>query len=849
MIIPARARRIAPWIVCLWLWPHAASAADPTAEAVRAAAGGDGGLCVHVGSTDGALEADLAASGRMLVHGLALDPAAVAAARGRILGGGAYGVATVEGAASFEQLPYAENLVNVLVADLDALGAKAPPEKEILRVLVPDGVALLHKGGSWARSVKPRPAGMDVWTHSQGSAGNNPVSKDKLVGPVTTIRWLDGHAGTGVGMAQLGLPAADARTLIHDDQWSANPGGKRMRFNSLICRDPYNGLPRWRQGIEGATSGMVVADDIVLSTHAVRDEKGDFLRGYDARTGKLVRVYDKGGSLKDVSAAKSPAMGLAVSKDTIYQAAGKTLYALDLRTGERRWTYTRDDLDSFFSPSLTPDGTKLCVAEHKGRGSGWRWPSVYLGAITALDAKTGAVVWRNADMAGLTTAYMPVTDKRLLFYTIWGIGSMTEGVPKPERHKLPRDFGVIDVANGKVLWKKGPKDDEGAADFGVNSALIWGDEVRLMTSVNQVAYELETGRLLRKIAPEVVNQRCTRVKATEDYLLSGFGTFLRKDGTYVDQNIARSACATGMTPANGTIFQTRNGCGCFAMIRAFAGYAAEPLAPPVPDARRLEKTGGTTTTGGDIRPKAAVVDIEVKDRDGKVVGSIRQPVATAAPVRDAWINNENMPFPETRPVASGGRELVSVVCENRLECREGGKLAWAFVADGRIVHEPVVHQGRVYVGARDGQVYCLDEKTGALQWRFLAAFNRRRIVAYGGLESAWPINGLALHGGMVCASAGRHPELDGGIFIWGLDPATGQPKWRGNVRNDTAAAWLKLGEKRAGHRHLNWLTNGRLVSDGGKLRLHGADGMAHGGGNKKPERNEPLEIDPADPPR
>jgi hypothetical protein len=167
------------------------------------------------------------------------------------------------------------------------------------------------------------------------------------------------------------------------------------------------------------------------------------------------------------------------------------------------------------------------------------------------------------------------------------------------------------------------------------------------------------------------------------------------------------------------------------------------------------------------------------------------------------------------------------------------------------LHTPVGRSRGLELGCRDGdesQSLCTSvhgfhvgprDRTGALQWRFLTAASHRRILAYGGLESAWPVFDLALHGGAIRASAGRHPELDGGIQLWGLDPVSGKPEWSGTIRNDTASTWMKIGDKRAGDRHVNYLTNGRLV----------AGDWVHGGGNKKPARNEPLEIDPANPPQ
>jgi hypothetical protein len=55
-----------------------------TGESILKAAGVEAGLTVHVGTTDGALEAELTNDGRMLVQGLSLSDAATARARNRL---------------------------------------------------------------------------------------------------------------------------------------------------------------------------------------------------------------------------------------------------------------------------------------------------------------------------------------------------------------------------------------------------------------------------------------------------------------------------------------------------------------------------------------------------------------------------------------------------------------------------------------------------------------------------------------------------------------------------------------------------------------------------------------------
>ena len=71
-------------------------------------------------------------------------------------------------------------------------------------------------------------------------------------------------------------------------------------------------------------------------------------------------------------------------------------------------------------------------------------------------------------------------------------------------------------------------------------------------------------------------------------------------------------------------------------------------------------------------------------------------------------------------------------------------------------------------------MYCLRASDGALAWRF-RGLGDRTICAYGQLESAWPVCGSVLvQGGVAYFAAGRNSFLDGGIFLYGLDPQTGR---------------------------------------------------------------------------
>ena len=150
------------------------------------------GFCVQVGCGDGALTAELAAGGRLAVHALESDARNVERARERLQARDLYGVAAVEQwTAPF--LPYADNLVNVLVAE----NPGKIPLAEMLRVVAPRGTLWLKRDGVWQATRKPWPREFDEWTHWRHGADGNMVSRDAAVELPTGLRWIAGSARHG----------------------------------------------------------------------------------------------------------------------------------------------------------------------------------------------------------------------------------------------------------------------------------------------------------------------------------------------------------------------------------------------------------------------------------------------------------------------------------------------------------------------------------------------------------------------------------------------------------------------------------------------------------------------------
>ena len=67
---------------------------------------------------------------------------------------------------------------------------------------------------------------------------------------------------------------------------------------------------------------------------------------------------------------------------------------------------------------------------------------------------------------------------------------------------------------------------------------------------------------------------------------------------------------------------------------------------------------------------------------------------------------------------------------------------------------------------------------GQLVWRLRAAPLDERIVAYGQVESPWPIPGSVLViDDVAYFAAGRQSFADGGILVFAVDPSTGTQHW------------------------------------------------------------------------
>jgi outer membrane protein assembly factor BamB len=329
------------------------------AASVLESCGVQGGIVAHLGCGDGTFTAALCSENRFLVHGLDVDAANVAKARRHIDSLGLYGRVSAE-RYDGRNLPYGDNMVNLVVVSRAECRV---PEEEILRALVPGGVAVV--GGE--KTVKPWPPEIDEWTHFLYDASGNGVSKDRKVRCPRHTQWYAGPKFSRHHDALASLSAmtsSKGRLFYIYDEGPVSVMHRPAQWK-LIARDAFNGRLLWKRDIP------------TWMTHL-----------YNFRAGP----------------AELPRRLVSVG-DTVYTTLGWNTPAekLDAATGKTMLTYAGSQ---GASELVYHDGMLLMVIgspdRHIETSDGatgyWDWAEVDVPprdkTVVACDAATGELAWR-----------------------------------------------------------------------------------------------------------------------------------------------------------------------------------------------------------------------------------------------------------------------------------------------------------------------------------------------------------------------------------------------------------------------------------------------------------------------
>ncbi len=785
-------------LVVLVTTSHSISSIQAALDAKQLLSSADvaGGVFVHLGAKDGSDTASLQRTASVFVQGLSRDPKVVAAAREAIWKQGTYGKV------SFDQLygdslPYVDNFVNLLVVE-DASGIS---QDEIMRVIAPNGVAMVRRDGRWDKIVKPRPENIDEWSHYLHDASGNAVAHDEVVGPPRHLQWVGSprwsrHHDRMASMSAC-VSSGGRMFYIMDE-------GSRISIQlppkwKLIARDAFNGtvlwkvdITKWQNHLWPLKSGptqlsrrLVAMGNTVYATLGIDSP----VVALNAATGVTIHTFEGSEAAEEII-AQGDLLFFVVRKGEaeladyapIHGQVGdqkeaakmfwneepRVVMAYDAKSGKQLWAkQTR------CSPlTLSADDNRLYF--HDGE------------KLISVDQKSGQQAWQT-DPVTRRQAFTFNFGPRLVIYQDTVLYSGGDGKMKG-----------VDSKSGKQLWESSFPNSgyQSPQDLMVVNGMVW---VAPTTSGKDsgvyTGRDPRTGEIMKEFPPDVdtywFHHRCYIAKATDNFIIpsrTGVEFVDPKKGHWDIHHWVRGGCLYGVMPCNGLTYTPPHDCACYPEAKIFGFNAlapaskTRPIPKEVPEAGRLEKGPGYSITLG--QPASAESDDWPTFRhDPNRSGTTSKPVAPA--VQTKW--NIQLGGQLSAPVIANNLVFVTRVDSHSVHALDemSGQEKWKFIAGAPIDSPPTINRGRVVFGANDGWVYCLAANDGQLIWRYRAAPLDRRTTAYEQVESLWPVSGSVLiQNDIVYAVAGRSIFLDGGLRMLRLDLATGN-KISETIMDDT----------------------------------------------------------------
>ena len=771
-----------------------------------------GGLIVHLGCENGRLTAALHANDRYLVHGLARDKETLEKARDHIHNLDLYGQVTVE-EWDDDKLPYTGNLVNLLVAeDLDGISMD-----EVARVLAPEGIAYIKEDGEWKKKKNPGPDNIDEWTHHLHGPSNNAVAEDEEVEPPQSLQWrgkpLFSRSHELIPSIRAMVTSGGRIFYVIDE---APLGIKDPRVPSqwrLIARDAYNGVVLWKRPVLGdstvvysksmsrnqwvgykgdppvpeggrnpgvAPECLVAKDDEVYVTLGENSQ----VSVLDAATGETIQKLSNTGGTRKILCNNGV---LVLHREPGNGSSGDIIQATDPATGNVLWKIEEDAL---VPRSLASTGNR--VVYHNTR------------EIVAVNLKDGNKIW-NSRM-----------QERALQ---WGNSGKLVATKEVILFQNNRHLIGLSAENGDLLWE-GPGAQSNNPSLFVARGLVWGGQPEYLnreistsepldptmvpydhihragggsyyweprvrnTVVKKAGYDLLTGEekktiQVRNLLSPGHHFRCYPGKATSRYLLwnkRGVEFMDLEGNNHMRHDWLRGMCELGFMPANGLMYMPPHQCFCYpaSKINGFNALSGQPDSARWSSenaAHPLEKGPAYDTP---LREPISLSDQwPVYRHDGKRSGSL--PAGGPSTLGNKW--ETHLGGKLTQPIVANGNLYVSQINAHQIYCldSQSGRIKWTFTAGGKVDSSPTWYRGLLLFGSADGWVYCLKASDGQLVWRFRGAPHERRIVSFGQLESSWPIHGSVLvKDGVAYFLAGRSSHVDGGMYLFGLDPRTGE---------------------------------------------------------------------------
>lgn len=817
--------------IAVWSMAGLLPAAEP-AELVKAS-GVQGGLVVHLGCGDGQRTMKLRVNERYLVHGLDADADSVEKARAAIRAAGCYGPVSIARWTDASLLPYADNLVNLIVIEE---GAYKGTDQELLRVLVPRGVALFPN----RKLEKPWPAAIDEWTHFLHGPDNNAVGKDRVAAEPRSLQWASaprwGRSHEEAASMSAAVTANGRLFSIVDQAPLAS-----IRFQAqweLVGQDAFNGTILWKKPISlwsdqlrhfragpvHLPRRLVAVGDTVYVTMGLDAP----VTALDAATGDVRHVYQGSERTEEILVADG-VLYLAVGTSEIERTGGglfardepepssfRFITALKADTGAPLWKKEFTRQEQLLPLSLTVENARVF------------YQSTH--AVGALDAKSGQELWKTPRqtvarrMAFSSPTVVAAGDVLLVAdrvpsakdpasngAVVWGVNGWNEA---GFERKPACELKAYAVNDGKELWSA-PCNEDYNADVDV---FVVGQ--RVFVGAEYQEYDLKTGRKKTAIAWKgaavgMPHPRCYRNKATEKYIFTGRAgvELVDLDKGWVGNNSwVRGTCQYGILPANGLVYAPPNACACFAKVKV-QGYVA--VAPQREESPKMTfSSAPALETGAPAQNEpAGAEDWPMYRRDAERSGASTAKIADAP--KRKW--TADLGGALTQALAVGDRVFVASTNTDTLFALNAadGTIAWQRTLGGRVDSAPTYWKGLLLTGSADGYVTALNAADGRQAWRFRAAPKEHLISSFGRLESSWPVHGSVLvQNDTLYVMAGRNSYLDGGMVLYRLDPLTGKELGRNVICDLDPETGRQTGKEPAGPFNMEGVGSDILSGDG-----------------------------------
>ncbi|NNE90915.1 MAG: PQQ-binding-like beta-propeller repeat protein [Verrucomicrobiales bacterium] len=764
---------------------------NATAENPATVSETHGGLVVQIGADDTETPIELSKTGRFLIHVVDSDAKKIGEVQNTFQKNARYGLVWAELQAG-EKLPYSEHVVNLIrVTKSEKIALE-----EIFRVLTPLGNVVisdpklaskdaLEKAGFEAITEKegalvarkPWPEAMDEWSHPRHDANGNAVSSDTLVGPPDRVRWVAAATSEVEG-----LVSASGRNY----------------YGGLLARDSFNGLRLWHHDLgKGETNSNEfklprlsngIARPVASDKYLFAISKG-VLTSFNSATGEKIREF------KGIEKPND----LIYHRSTVVATSATSIRAYSAETGEELWGHDFAEARNV----AAGDDTVTLIHGRPKRGE--------KSTATALDLYSGKKKWEK-QYDYLDNVYRTVMFGEQMAFEVSSLNDNDNG----------NAIHIISNETGNLAWEKffppGMNHKRQARAMFLNDD-IWilhggkenyEDKANMKrVPVEVSALDPKTGKTKKTHAAGLAH--CFPPVATPNFVISGELDMTNIETGDVEANrITKANCSreNGWVPANGLVYTTPKHCTCWPMLRGFVAMAAKTDVENHPAHRPVDQIDFTVERGpAKHDPKAAspaktdwpmyrngpwrsgsTGNPGPKKLAEKWSTEIASPIEVAAakadgpagPILHDWQENPFIKGPVSAPVIANGSVFVARPDAHQVVSlsAENGAENWRFTATGRVDTPPAIHKGLAIFGTNSGYVYALRADSGEQVWRMKAAPADERIVAYGQVESAWPVSGAVLiHDEIAYFAAGRQPLADGGVLVFAINPITAEKHW------------------------------------------------------------------------